>query len=345
MKLHQTARWCLAPCFALILAACGGSPFSVGADVPDHQAPDASDGGTSPEADPGRDGGGDAAADGGPDAHPEAGAEGAAACEGHCAASAPAGWDGPIEVAAGSTAASCSSSWSGASEVLTNGLTAPDAQCSCSCGTPTGTDCSVTVTPGDQSCSAIGAPVNASSGSCVTTTEYTSLLSTPQASGGSCAPSTAGTTVPPVTWATTIQSCHPTTAPAGTCDASSTCAPAPDPGFSLCIRQAGDVACPAGAYGNKLVGYEAVDDTRACTACSCGAATGVSCGGSWVTYEGPPNEFSCSNSTGSHALQGCEPGGYGVYSATTSGGSCAASSTQPMGTATAASPVTFCCAL
>lgn len=265
------------------------------------------------------------------------GSDSSSACGGVCADQIPQGWEGPLEVATGASASTCSGSWAGPATTLSSGLSAQPAVCGCSCGPPTDVSCSISVTPGDASCTAIGASSTYSAGSCVTT-DYTSLLGSPQASGGSCAPNPS-TTLPPVTWSTAIQSCQPAAAAAGSCTGSGVCLPTLDANFALCIQQAGDVPCPSGAYGSKLVAYEGVSDSRGCASCTCGGASGVSCGGTWITY----SSGSCSTSTGSNGLSGCEPGGAGAYSATTSGGSCVASTPQATGTATASGPITFCC--
>lgn len=122
------------------------------------------------------------------------------------------------------------------------------------------------------------------------------------------------------------------------------CMPQPDDNFAVCVQQVGDVSCPIGPYGSKLLGYQSVNDTRACTSCSCSGASGVSCGGGWTEYNG--GGCSGGNVLGTSGLGECEPansGGYGMYSASTSGGSCAPSTPQAQGTATPSGPVTFCC--
>ena len=66
----------------------------------------------------------------------------------------------------------------------------------------------------------------------------------------------------------------------GSCATGETCVPSPANPYSvgLCVWSDGDVACPEGtAYTERQVVYTGIDDTRACSECTCGDAIGVSC--------------------------------------------------------------------
>src|SRR5271154_2328493 len=95
------------------------------------------------------------------------------------------------------------------------------------------------------------------------------------ATGGTCTAAVV-TTVPPATWQGQVLSCLPT--PVGSCS-SGVCLPAAPAAFSTgyCVRQTGDVACPAGDYSHKSSSYGSMTDTRGCGACSCGAVSGATC--------------------------------------------------------------------
>jgi hypothetical protein len=63
-----------------------------------------------------------------------------------------------------------------------------------------------------------------------------------------------------------------------------------------CIYRQGEHACPAGSYSEQSVYYEAFDDQRACSACSCAAPTGT-CQGYVQFTTGAPNPNGCGGLT------------------------------------------------
>jgi hypothetical protein len=98
-------------------------------------------------------------------------------------------------------------------------------------------------------------------------------------SGGKCAPSGGKATTTAVTFASYGLACdntHETVAMG--CSAQS-CSPLPAPAFrpGLCIHEAGNVACPAGAFSERHVYFASVLDTRGCAPCACGAPAGNAC--------------------------------------------------------------------
>jgi len=64
--------------------------------------------------------------------------------------------------------------------------------------------------------------------------------------------------------------------PACTNELDQACVPVHSPDFAVCIRKAGDVACPAG-WPDRQVVYDNVDITQECSACSCSPSTGGFC--------------------------------------------------------------------
>jgi hypothetical protein len=181
----------------------------------------------------------------------------------------------------------------------------------------------------------------------LTTTAMTAAGST--ATGGTCTPEPTTTVIPP-TWAVTARACVSDLAPAQVdCQAGSICAPQPSGqyGSHLCIAKSGSVACPTTGYTNRQVFYGSVTDTRACSQCLCGsflsatcnasvqvyASTNLSCTGNAITYVAP---FACD------AVQ--QPADFKMV-LTPSNGSCSiAGPVSATGSATPASPTTFCCA-
>jgi hypothetical protein len=259
-------------------------------------------------------------------------------CGGVCAPQVPAGWSGPVELAVGSAAPpTCGSAYQGSSWVSYDGLSAPDATCGCTCDAPTGFTCSVevtsVVTPG---CTVpTGPPMAYASGQC-DVGGYNNV-STPTVAGGACQPN-GSAAVPPTSWSGEARACAPTQAP-GLCS-QGVCMPALDPTFLLCIEQAGDQACPSG-YPNKRTEYASVSDTRGCSACTCGAPSGISCGGRWTWY----SDRNCQTALASSSLPAnCTGSNQSAeYQAAPSGGSCGASGSSPTGSAQGAGAQTFCC--
>jgi hypothetical protein len=202
-----------------------------------------------------------------------------------CVEQAPAGWSGPVAFSLGAGAPpACGAPWIAADSYHGGMLTAPGSQCQCSCSSPQGSCVENVMFYTDDSCAildgtlfyltnACGVPFNA--------THTSAMVGMPQPSGATCG-----------------------AALGGGCGAGSVCAPAPPPQFPshLCVSQAGDVACPGGAFTDRHVVYTNADDTRSCSACSCGPASGVGCQGKVSFYSDP----SCTNE-----INGGGPGCYG----------------------------------
>jgi hypothetical protein len=110
------------------------------------------------------------------------------------------------------------------------------------------------------------------------------------------------------------------------------------------VYQTGDVPCPAG-YTNKQVFYDAFDDTRGCTTCTCGVATGNCVGGSVSLH----NASDCSDAGTSLNLSSCTPAPTTTHAKYSDGAAtnvkCPAtpSSGLATGAATPKNAVTFCC--
>ncbi len=101
-------------------------------------------------------------------------------------------------------------------------------------------------------------------------------------SGGSCAAVGGDATVSPPSAARVGIACTmAATEPAAGCTAGA-CLPTPAGDYvtGLCIYHSGEVACPAGAFGDRHVFYAGTLDTRGCEACACGAPTAGACAAS-----------------------------------------------------------------
>jgi hypothetical protein len=160
------------------------------------------------------------------------------------------------------------------------------------------------------------------------------------------------TSVPMYSWQTTARGCdYSGPNDTGGCTGGDLCIAKPSSPFGTvaCIYQAGDVPCPQGPYTVKQTYYRSVADSRGCTPCTCGAPTGVSCAlsGSLSTYStfGNPcsNVIATAQADGSCVMTHGGVGIQGLVTATPSGGSCAAASVSPTGSATPTGPTTVCC--
>jgi hypothetical protein len=279
-----------------------------------------------------------------------------------CVPDVPTGWQGPMEVYAGAAAPpACKVGFAqsvGANDVLQ----APAATCDCSCGPSTTTCNPPTMAFYDSmTCGAVASctSTSLSPNVCQTLDERShcvgaltldvSLLAGTSVVG-SCTPAPMRN-VPAYSWGIQARGCVSTVAPAQVdCGSGKICAPTPEPGFAqtLCIGHPGDVACPGGGYGVKHVYYTSVDDTRTCTGCTCGAPTGGSCSFFSVTGYASSNQ-SCTGKAvtyppGTKCAGVQQPGDFRLTLAPTNG-SCAASTSSPMGMATPTGPVTVCCPL
>lgn len=173
-------------------------------------------------------------------------------------------------------------------------------------------------------------------------------LDDPVANGGACAPSVQAPTITPFTWSNAARACLPTTEGKG-CANDFACLPNTAAPFgAVCISKLGDNACPAGSgYGTKKVFFDLDPvDTRACTDCSCGNPTGLSCTTSITTY----SDTACGSANATTAASGCNAyvnnpavGSYKSVSTQFTQGTCASSGGQAMGSVVPQNPVTFCC--
>jgi hypothetical protein len=308
--------------------------------------------------------------DGGPDAELDGTSGGDATADAQavcgpgfaCTPGVPQGWGGPLEVYRGAgVPPPCSASFFGPSFEGHEGLNAPPATCGCSCGAPQGVSCSPVRVSFTNGATCAAAPAECAAAmllpdTCRTLSERSMCAAAlvidisaaaPVPSGGLCN-ATPTLALPVPTWSSNTRACVATgVPPTASCPAGSVCAPRPASPFAsnLCISQAGDVLCPAGGYSSRFVSYAGLRDTRGCSPCTCGSASGAQCKDSITVFSS--TDGSCSTGGVTYNLPiSCagvlQPGDFRL-SAAFAGGGCAPSQTVSNGTAVPAQPVTFCC--
>lgn len=164
---------------------------------------------------------------------------------------------------------------------------------------------------------------------------------------GSCAPSKSDFPNKD-TWMGWVQSCAVKTGTGG-CAAGTVCAPKPGPTQSLCIRQDGQNACPAG-WATVVEAYVDAKDDRACADCSCAAAPTCT-GGTYEVFDldgcaagGSSNPVAIDNNTCRNVSGQLDSDSWSVKrNPPTAGGNCTPAGGEPLGSVQPTGPVTFCC--
>jgi hypothetical protein len=170
---------------------------------------------------------------------------------------------------------------------------------------------------------------------------------TPTLLSGTCAASGGEPTLADVTWAIQGTACGD--APqGGGCDAGQVCQPTPTAPFKtgLCISRDGDQDCPGPPFTDKHLLFEKLDDTRGCSACTCGGSAGGSCSANITIYSDMAcsadavtfGAGTCAPISGNKAVAGMVAGNIAINK-----GTCPASGGAPMGDAVPSQPTTFCC--
>lgn len=279
------------------------------ADEPGEDGSVSDDGGTdSGITDADTDGDADAAPLPPPDPDCSEGADGGANYD--CVERPPTGWSGPVALyddLAELGAPPCSPLFF--AEPIFEGhaqLNPSSASCSCTCPTVEGITCSGPATLAFRSGSSCAGPCSwvsdADGGAQLNpgicgglifninegcTPPVSVQVGASQPSGtASCTPAKSMTR-PPAEWGEVGRACRAPTTSKG-CEPGFVCAPRPSDPYlpNLCIMKigAGDLDCPEGAYSEKYLLYKDVIDTRDCTDCQCGTATGVRCDGKLSVY-------------------------------------------------------------
>lgn len=299
-------------------------------------------------------------------------------CAGPCVAHLPDGWLGPVLVQTGApdVGASCPPEaphvdYDGYAALTDEPLACPACTCDAAegaCGASTeltanaapcasvgdGVQQTPVSVPLTGACTPVGGlPAGApcATGHCLQSLTFAplALMET------GCAPSAEPPPEPtPPVWQTAALACADDRP--GWCDDVDTiCAPADAAGFSLCISQAGDLACPSD-WPLKQTFYKTVEDTRSCTPCDCGAPTGGTCTALVSAF----SDSTCTTTQValkmSSSVSACVPvqtegspptspalGGVTGSKPTYQPGTCLPSGGAPSGMLAPAEPTTFCC--
>jgi len=283
-----------------------------------------------------------------------------------CSPAAPDGWSGPLELYGGPTPpTTCSTYFEGPVFVGGSAPVGAAATCGCTCPAPTGGACGSVDVPffAGLTCPSGGACAQKTflPGVCTHTTAGTDCdagttsmiipLSAP--SGGQCTP-VPTKTVPPPAWGVAVRACISALGDqTSDCGSGNVCTHLPLPPFSdICIAQAGVVAaCPTGQYTSRRIYTAAFDDTRSCSACTCGPVTGATCTSQLDVFATPPSDpsLACMGSADVTyiAPQGCsfvpEPADVRLRATLADTGSCTASPVAATGALVGAQATTFCC--
>jgi hypothetical protein len=274
-----------------------------------------------------------------------------------CVPAAPPGWTGPGAYYTGaSIAPPCpggypTDSLDGESDVQNS-----PAMCACACGAVQGAGCSTAGISYYQdamcngaSCGMDALPPNF----CVAApcAAAAVIASPPIVQGGVCTPA-AKTTIPQVSWSKAQRAC---TGPVGGgCSSGMVCAPPVASPFAgtRCVYSAGAQACPGDYPNASTTTYGGVSDTRSCSACACGAPTGLSCTQPTLTMwsgtvcmmlqlQSIPADGLCHQlvNGGMNNTQSAEASSFSLQG----NGSCAASGGTAQGSLTPTQPSTVCC--
>ena len=112
-----------------------------------------------------------------------------------------------------------------------------------------------------------------------------------------CTASAGAPDLPATSWTGAAIGCAPEAAlERDGCANDEVCAPEPDGEGTLCVYREGEHACPDGDYDDRRVYFTELDDTRNCSACSCGS----DCSYSWRLYAASDTTCSCA---AAHALR------------------------------------------
>ena len=167
--------------------------------------------------------------------------------------------------------------------------------------------------------------------------------------GGTCQPTGGEPVMNTPGWNDAQKACSVMTGLTG-CAGGKTCVIRPKAPYEdrVCIGRAGDHACPAGSFSQKVPTYSGFMDTRDCTACTCGAATGGTCALSIAVH----SNAGCSASIGTLTSGGCVDltgnptvsGRAATVATPPAGGGCATTGGgTPTGGVVETGPSTFCC--
>ncbi len=277
----------------------------------------------------------------------------------HCVPEIPSGWSGPAALYlgdSGNNVPACDVAWPTETSADSGQMTVPAADCgACSCDPPTGSTCGM---PGfwvwaNPSCPGAAGASLVLAGEDMCTSYSGNSNDSVRAGvipivGGSCAASSGTPTFDPPSFAEQALLCDGATLGAGCAETGQVCVRRPQSPFgtTVCVSQAGDLACPSQDYTEKHLLVVSLTEGRTCSACSCDPPAGATCSGTTTAYTNqsctqdaavvPNDGTSCVNQPTSRSAMITNLSG-------PVGGSCASAGGQPGGTVTVDEAMTVCC--
>ncbi|MEM9188073.1 MAG: hypothetical protein AAGF12_02765 [Myxococcota bacterium] len=264
-----------------------------------------------------------------------------------CVANAPAGWMGPVILVTDTPdiIPDCPSDAPMSEFAARSGLTAPDAECQCTCDSPAELSCTPVSLYSGTACLPMGMSEQATVESQMCETFSVVIAgrnwraSESSVVAGDCNPNPTQV-VPPSTWQASHRACSfgtPSACGPGIC------APALETGERLCVYVTGDSAtCPAG-FEDRIITGEGVADDRRCEDCECGPFEGT-CNGDILVSA---NCDLISTRIATIPLGTCGtydiPGSAAARGGFTPSGGCTPQGGSRAGTAAPAIPRTVCC--
>ncbi len=275
-----------------------------------------------------------------------------------CAPLVPPKWNGPVGVIVtpqAEPAPTCAGDYPDFAMAGYTDFHTEPATCGCACDPPANAACSEVLftvySPTDDDCSNPGSTWSSVAGCSSTPFSLVSerhWRAEAHVDSGSCVPSPT-TELGPAGPDSRVTLCETPYTESG-CDSQEQCIPRPDGGLDgrICIWGSGDLKCPTQWQMRDLI-YQRVTDTRSCTACTCGSATGV-CGGSMNLYSDdicsenllltvPIDAGSCVSGNSAATVLSTQSNG----SVAPQNPGCEASESTPIGGIEADAPVTLCC--
>lgn len=289
---------------------------------------------------------------------------------GTCTRDFPKGWVGPVAMVQwddGERDVECDGAYPiPLAMSLSHEIVASPATCECSCGAPTGGDCTGEVTLveavllQDDACfPALGSPVldtldvgetgsfsleGSSFGILVNVTEA------PTYSGGSCN-DTASVIVSPPSFANHVALCGSEAIDAA-CEVDTLCMPTPQApeAAAVCVWQEGEHSCPSGwGYADRTLLFGDLEDTRGCSDCGCGTPAGpcspgeVEISGTFFDGKADTSDTVMAGDCSSWTLAGGEATSATWTTGPAAAAGCAPIGGNPNGDVVGELPVTLCC--
>ena len=257
-----------------------------------------------------------------------------------CVPAAPDGWMGPGYP----STTGCEGVGDATLVMGGRGLRAADVTCGeCSCGSPSGATCTVSVTPrSSASCIGFLAQVSVPSGSCVSQ-PAASVSRTNTSVSASCTVTSPSPppieTAPAHAFDARVAVCW--NGVGGGCDPGRVCAAPAPAGAASCVTRAGDVECPSSHPSRRVIVTE-VDDQRSCADCRCNASG--TCGGTLGAYTGGCGTLVQTISTSTSAcVDLATPADSFRYDGAVAGASCETAGGNALGCVAPSEVATVCC--